>query len=377
MGPDLSVFDRIKTKADYDRMEQEFMLKKQQAQGSSPAAIQIANEYAKARASGDAQRMNDLALSAKIYEKGVIGDASGAGVGAISGYGDALGSIQYGKNYGGETATQQVRNAYEPDRAEDIATRQANVELQYNPLEEAKTEAMKVQAKAAQDNLAAFDKAGVGYQSVKNATAGLKNADGTALDPGVSGVVGMRNPLKGALPFGYNIGGTSAGGGQAKIDQLKGKAFLDAFESLKGGGAITEKEGEAATAAKIRLGQAQNEEDFLKALNDFEYEVDQLYALAQRKQQNAKQYLDSLQGGGQPNMANPYARENPALTQSYDEIVPEIGLEESAQPAHPKLDPRKIPMDAVRELKADPSSAAEFDATFGQGAAQLVLGSRR
>jgi hypothetical protein len=50
--------------------------------------------------------------------------------------------------------------------------------------------------------------------------------------------------------------------------QIKGKAFLQAFESLKGGGQITQVEGDKATAAMGRLETAQSEEAFEAALND-------------------------------------------------------------------------------------------------------------
>ncbi len=46
---------------------------------------------------------------------------------------------------------------------------------------------------------------------------------------------------------------------QALIDQVKGAAFLQAFESLKGGGTITEVEGRQATAAITRLGAQQQD----------------------------------------------------------------------------------------------------------------------
>lgn len=54
------------------------------------------------------------------------------------------------------------------------------------------------------------------------------------------------------------------------VDQAKGKAFLEAFNSLKGGGQITEVEGKKATDAIARLNRARRVEDFDKALDDFE-----------------------------------------------------------------------------------------------------------
>lgn len=55
-----------------------------------------------------------------------------------------------------------------------------------------------------------------------------------------------------------------------KVEQLKGKAFLEAFQALKGGGAITEIEGKKAENAIARLNVAQSEPSFLQALNDLE-----------------------------------------------------------------------------------------------------------
>ena len=51
-------------------------------------------------------------------------------------------------------------------------------------------------------------------------------------------------------------------------DQLKGKLFLEAYSSLKGGGAIANAEGERATNAMAALNTAQTSEDFVAALND-------------------------------------------------------------------------------------------------------------
>ena len=59
-----------------------------------------------------------------------------------------------------------------------------------------------------------------------------------------------------------------------KIEQLQGQAFLQAFESLKGGGAITEREGLAAQNAIARLNRAQGTEAFTQALRDLRDIVD-------------------------------------------------------------------------------------------------------
>lgn len=56
---------------------------------------------------------------------------------------------------------------------------------------------------------------------------------------------------------------------QARIDQIKSQTFLQGYQMLKGGGAITEVEGMKAEQAMARLDQAQDEADFKAALDDF------------------------------------------------------------------------------------------------------------
>lgn len=79
-----------------------------------------------------------------------------------------------------------------------------------------------------------------------------------------------------------NYIGTWTGEYQAKIpgsqaadfktyhDQVKGTAFLEAFESLKGGGQITQIEGEKATAAITRMERAQSREEYTKAARELQ-----------------------------------------------------------------------------------------------------------
>lgn len=54
------------------------------------------------------------------------------------------------------------------------------------------------------------------------------------------------------------------------LQQIKSGAFMTAFQTLKGGGQITEKEGAAATAAIARMDRATSKAEFEKALSDYE-----------------------------------------------------------------------------------------------------------
>jgi hypothetical protein len=97
--------------------------------------------------------------------------------------------------------------------------------------------------------------------------AAAKAADSIALidnvlnDPALSQVTGM---IEGRLP-GRNQAQTDL---NVRIEQLKGQAFLQAFETLKGGGQITEREGIAAQNAIARLDQSQSDEAYRAALTD-------------------------------------------------------------------------------------------------------------
>jgi hypothetical protein len=66
------------------------------------------------------------------------------------------------------------------------------------------------------------------------------------------------------------IPGTSAKDFDIRLDQLRGKQFLQAFESLKGGGQITEIEGKKATEAIARMDAAGSEPEFINAAREFQ-----------------------------------------------------------------------------------------------------------
>lgn len=79
---------------------------------------------------------------------------------------------------------------------------------------------------------------------------------GRGTGTGLSSVLDPRNYLP----------GTDAADFQAVQKQLAGRAFLEAFESLKGGGQITEIEGQKAQEAIARLNTSQSDEAYAEAL---------------------------------------------------------------------------------------------------------------
>lgn len=64
--------------------------------------------------------------------------------------------------------------------------------------------------------------------------------------------------------------GTDAYNFDVRRKQIAGRTFLEAFQALKGGGAITEAEGRKATDALARLDAGQSDAEFERALNDLE-----------------------------------------------------------------------------------------------------------
>jgi len=97
--------------------------------------------------------------------------------------------------------------------------------------------------------------------AVSTAERMMGRIDELASHPGRQWSLG---PLAGRVP--------AMGGKQAdfieRVNELQGGAFLQAYKSLRGGGAISEAEGKKAEQAFARLGRIKSEEDFQAALRD-------------------------------------------------------------------------------------------------------------
>jgi hypothetical protein len=120
-----------------------------------------------------------------------------------------------------------------------------------------------------------------------DAMIGKRDAKGNLLKgqkphPGFTDAVGMGLPLR-------FIPGTSAADFQTRFDQVKGETFLQAFETLKGGGAITNIEGEKGTAAINRMSLAQSEKDFVAAAQDLKAIINKGLENARAKAAKAEQ----------------------------------------------------------------------------------------
>jgi hypothetical protein len=138
----------------------------------------------------------------------------------------------------------------------------ANV-VELSPAQQAQNKAatLKVENQAKLDAVPASER----LQAYEAATDAIDVIDKTLKHPGLSTATGLQGYID---PRNY-IPGTDAKGFQTMLDQVKGGAFLSAYQSLRGGGAITEIEGKKAEQAVARLNKAQSTSEFTAALNDY------------------------------------------------------------------------------------------------------------
>jgi len=124
------------------------------------------------------------------------------------------------------------------------------------------------------DNRGAARESAIGAEEgkkVAGAPQALANADamigiidklishpGRETATGMSGLIDPRNYIRGTEAKDYALAS----------EQLEGAVFLEAFDTLKGGGQITEVEGKKATAAKAQLARAQGDKQYLEALQE-------------------------------------------------------------------------------------------------------------
>lgn len=95
--------------------------------------------------------------------------------------------------------------------------------------------------------------------------AAINLIDKALAHPGLAAATGLRGTID---PRNY-IPGTDAKNFNVLMDQLRGQTFLQAMESLRGTGQITEIEGKKASDAIARLSTAQDSGEFKKAMTDF------------------------------------------------------------------------------------------------------------
>ena len=91
---------------------------------------------------------------------------------------------------------------------------------------------------------------------------------------------------------------------RARIGQLKGKAFLNAFSSLRGGGTISNVEGDKATAAQFRINEAGTVPEMRAAMADAEALMRATYNATLQQAGNRSVDPSARRGAGAP--SSPY-----------------------------------------------------------------------
>jgi len=118
--------------------------------------------------------------------------------------------------------------------------------------------------------------------------------------PGRTGVIGLPESISGAVfkVFGTALPGTQEAAFTARLDQIGGRQFLDAFESLKGGGQITQIEGQKATEAMSRLTQTgQPETAYDAAIDELKDIMQKAMVRARFRAQNKPSAPWAINGG--------------------------------------------------------------------------------
>jgi hypothetical protein len=151
---------------------------------------------------------------------------------------------------------------YNPDLQARIAEAKASGEF-IGKNKAAAAAALPGALEAANEGIRLIDEM-VGQAEVKD-KSGKVITKGTAPHPGFSSYVGAT-----ALPGQRFIEGSPTASFEVRQKQIEGKAFLEAFQTLKGGGAITEKEGEKGTAAIMRMNKASSEKEYVAAARELQ-----------------------------------------------------------------------------------------------------------
>lgn len=139
-------------------------------------------------------------------------------------------------------------------------------------------------------------------QAIANGQQTLDVINQVLNHPGLESAVGigMANPV-GFIP------GTEATDFKVLAEQLSGKAFVEAFQSLKGAGAITETEGAKGSAALARLSRKQSPEAYRQAIREMRDIVESGMDRARAKAQKAAQPPSAPAAASIDDLVNKYA----------------------------------------------------------------------
>jgi hypothetical protein len=124
---------------------------------------------------------------------------------------------------------------------------------------------------AAEEGIRLIDEM-IGKQEIRDKSGKVIQA-GTKPHPGFKGYVGSGFSISKdgvTVPFQRFVEGSDVASYEVRQKQIEGKAFLEAFQALKGGGSITEKEGEKGTQAIMRMNKASTEAEYKAAARELQ-----------------------------------------------------------------------------------------------------------
>jgi hypothetical protein len=153
--------------------------------------------------------------------------------------------------------------------------RERDVDLQQR-LADAKaygTEMGKNRRKVESDTPGAIQTANEGIRLIDQmiGTPTIKDKSGKVIQKGTAPHSGFQDYVGFSWKPGARfIDGSNAASFEARHNQITGQAFLQAFETLKGGGHITEIEGTKATQAITRMSKSQTEAEYIRAAREFQ-----------------------------------------------------------------------------------------------------------
>ena len=130
--------------------------------------------------------------------------------------------------------------------------------MEADPVRQEQTRKLKTEADVLEENrVKAMQKSFDTYNYMDELLERVKTHPGRQYSTGKSSI----------LP---KVPGTAPADFQVLLDQIGGQQFLQAFETLKGGGQITEVEGRKATEAQARLNPKQSEESSLQGVTELQ-----------------------------------------------------------------------------------------------------------
>jgi len=195
---------------------------------------------------------------------------------------------------------------YKPQIAGDVAQTEADVALKTKPDIERKVAGAKVEGKSAAESAVGLPQTIATSEYTMSVLDQMLNHPGLDAATGASSRADPRNFIPGTDAYNFNV----------LKDQVQGQTFLQAFESLKGAGQITEVEGNKATNAIARLNTAQSKEEFVKAVDEFKGVISRGLERARAKAakagpQAAQQPQQPAGGQDEDSAALEWARSNP------------------------------------------------------------------